>query len=59
MYLFAGLLVFASQLNTLVLATPICSATFRCSSFSCSRRHRMWSPTVCGCAGIQIALPLP
>ena len=41
MHLFAGLLVFASHLKTLVVFTPICSATSRWSIFKPSRFRRM------------------
>jgi hypothetical protein len=57
MYRISGVDRFPSQLKTLVVSTPICSETSRCSNFSLSRLFRIWSPTVCGASGIRLLGP--
>jgi len=53
----SGSAMFASQLRTLVVFTPSCSAASFCNIFAAKRFLRMWSPTVFGSVGIRTTLP--
>jgi len=51
MYRIAGMDALPSQLQIVVVSTPICSATSDWKRSRSKRRLRMWSPKVLSCCG--------